>query len=276
MRSLTRPSTPRSSSRRISAASSIVHTCTCLPWRCADSTKRSVMRWRVDVRAAAPRPAPGAPRPGCGASSSATRARSAAGRVPGTPAAVTTRPRDSRRNSERWRCWKEPTHTRSWRPCSSTSVPQRAGGVARLEVDVDADAGEGLEDLAEQRHPVVLGSRAEPGPADLVPGQVTDPPGEVAHAVEPPVVEGDQAPVPRQVHVGLEVGVAEGDGAAEGGQGVLEADVRSVEGAAAVCEGHGGARQVGPRARHAAEAIRAAALPAVAGRRGARRPCARD
>ena len=50
-------------------------------------------------------------------------------------------------------------------------------------------------------------------------------------------MEGDELPVPGHVDVGLEVRVAERDGVAEGGQGVLQAEVGGVERAPPVGEG---------------------------------------
>ncbi len=101
-----------------------------------------------------------------------------------------------------------------------------------LDVDVDARAGPGAEDVGQERDG--LGA-ADAGPGHLGVGEPGDLPGPVGHPAQGPVVEGDQDAVGGGVHVGLQIPVAEVDRPLEGRQGVL----RKALGAAPVGERDG-------------------------------------
>ena len=232
-RSVKMPSTPRSSSRSMVGRSSTVHTCTCLPRRCAARTSPGVvMRTR-----AAPDPGrhgdlegrgggvehPGQPRR---EAVQHDPARARGRRRPGPPAVGAAGAAGRRRTSPR-----RPARTRRASPMASAS---RSTAASALASTLNRARGERLEQLGEGRDRV---PPADPDLGQLERGPLGDGPGTVRHPVQQRVVERQQIAVGGGVDVGLEVAVAERDGGAEGVQRVLAAEVRCVRSPAAVGEG---------------------------------------
>ena len=197
------PSTPRSSSRAISSASSIVHTCTCMPRRCAASTKRWCRRSRCPDSASAPaRTATGA-----GPSGPPCDAPAPSCSVPIGPSDVHTPGSERVRTRSSRSSLNAPMHTRSTASHFCEHLDQRLDRAVVLRVDVDAHVGPGAEQVLEQRDrlaAVDLAPRARPTTAARrsTPVAVGDP-------VEHVVVEREQHAVGGHVHVGLDVAVAE-------------------------------------------------------------------
>ena len=202
------PSTPRSSSRFISAGSLTVQTCTCRPRRCAAATTG-----RRPPGSAAARAAPGrSRRPSGAAHPAAARAPHAAERraqpraEPGPDAAGPAAVRTSR--------------CRSGRPRRSGGPPPpRVDRGRRLDVDVDAQVRVGAEQLVQPRHRLPA---ADPGLGDLDPRQRPDRAAAVGGAAKARVVEQHGDPVRGRTDVGLQVAEAQRDDAVDRGEGVLQ------------------------------------------------------
>ena len=229
MRSVIRPSTPRSSSASISSGSSTVQTWTWRPTAWARRTSQREATTRGPRRLGTCR-ADGAARVTLRASPAgrATYAASSPGE-----AAVGTRGPARRRKRRILRPEKDATSTRSWSVVVVHEPRERGDGGIRLEVDVEALLGERRHQRGE------CGHRLATPHADLRQRgglDARDRAGPVGDALEQGVVEGDEHTVARQVHVRLEVGVAERDGVGEGRRRVLEPDQVGVGRATAVGE----------------------------------------
>ena len=213
------PSTPRSSSRCISAGSSTVQTCTRWPRRWASRTSargdhperpEAVGDLRARDRGGAPAGEDRGPvvrggRPQQCHPAGAERGAQAGSELPTYGGKAPLREGRDAHPVER----AGPPHR----------LDQRADGAGVLDVDVDPDVGPGAQDVLEQRDRLPA---ADPGGPDGRPGQLDDPAGPVGDPVEGRVVEGEQDAVGGGVHVGLQVAEAEVDRPGERGQRVLQ------------------------------------------------------
>ncbi len=206
------PSTPRSSSRCISAGSLTVQACTGRPRRCAAATNR-----RVD------HPDPQQPGRHLGAAGVGPAQRAQPQREHPARAEADVH---SRRPSRARTSGDEPVVERADadpvdRAGPAYRVDQRADRGRRLDVDVDPQVRVRAEQLVQPRHRLPA---ADPGPGHLGPGQLRGP-RRCGRWSGSGVASCSSTATPSRVdaHVGLQVAEAERDDAVDRGEGVLQA-----------------------------------------------------